>query len=63
MNIFVFNYKQGRRLISEEIPAHTKVEAVRNFMQGVNFKNPITNLNIKPKYGPPQPKQLFAGAR
>lgn len=59
MNIFIFTYQQRRKRVSEEIPAKSKIEAVRNFMQGVNFKNPISNLNVNPKYGTKQPKQLF----
>lgn len=58
MNLFIFNYKQGRKRISEEIPAPSKVEAVRNFMQGVSAMNPITNLNIQSKYGNPHPHRL-----
>ena len=59
MNLFIFNYKQGKKMVSEEIPAHTKVEAVRFFMWGANLKKPILNLNIQSKYGSKYPKQLF----
>lgn len=58
MNLFIFNYKQGKKMVSEEIHAYTKVEAVRNFMQGVSAMNPITNLNIQSKYGKPHPQRL-----